>query len=130
MGLLVFKASEVKRIVEHAINAPDHTAPWFGTDDNGNNIYAEKKPCVVLVNGEGIYMMSNGLSRDNVSVAYAKGCNPQIDADWWDTSHLLVGGDDFVKYLPWTSEIKTNIDKGATQIILGFKENGIELSFK
>lgn len=28
-------------------------------------------------------------------VAYARGCHPEKDEDWWDTARAEAGGDDF-----------------------------------
>jgi hypothetical protein len=31
---------------------------------------------------------------------YAEGCDPAKDSGWYERSRELVGGDDFVEYLP------------------------------
>ena len=43
--------------------------------------------------------MSNGAgpAEDRPRPAYAAGCDPDRDPDWWDTGRDLVGGDDFAE---------------------------------
>jgi hypothetical protein len=66
--------------------------------------------------------MSNGEPRDLLGssdrsfVAYANGCHPDKDADWYDHARALVGGDDFGETLHWAEAIKEQLDLGAQQI--------------
>jgi len=115
MGKLVFKASEVKRAVEHAIQHEGE---------------------LILAHDCGVYLMSGAGPRDisedgvNIYVVYAKGCHPTEDADWYDTARDLVGGDDFGAHLPteFAQAIKEQIDQGAEEITLNVSSNQIKLA--
>lgn len=50
---------------------------------------------LLLVHDQGIYIMSMSQPVGARTIVYAEGCNPDTDADWWNTSRHLVGGDDF-----------------------------------
>ncbi|CAI1831948.1 Protein of uncharacterised function (DUF3085) [Serratia marcescens] len=58
---------------------------------------------LVFVKDEGIYLMSSIGERTESGSAkylvYADGCNPQKDEAWYETSRMLVGGDDFQERL-------------------------------
>ena len=125
MGTLTFKAADVRRIVEHSIA------------QNRNQRGFVEATSVVLVHDEGVYLMSNGKTRDLISgnqesgrsfCAYAKGCDPKVDPDWYDRAHSKVGGDDFAEVLPWADEIKKALDEGATEIIISIGRNQISFS--
>lgn len=91
MGVCKFKTSEVRRCVEHALQSKE----WrMG--------YSEKspQPAILFVHDDGVYCMSNGLPGDVVSEkcvfrAFAKGCDPNKDEDFYEEARFLVGGDDF-----------------------------------
>jgi Protein of unknown function (DUF3085) len=124
MARLVFQAADVRRVVEHALNSTKHNAELVDYDKDFNPITKPGKPAVMLVHDDGVYLMSNGEPRDLLGssersfVAYAKGCHPGKDADWYETARALVGGDDFGETLHWTGEIKAQLDKGAKQIVI------------
>ncbi|EAP6826414.1 DUF3085 domain-containing protein [Salmonella enterica] len=42
-------------------------------------------------------------------VAYAKGCHPEKDDNWWETARTEVGGDDFGEPLDLTESMITRI---------------------
>jgi hypothetical protein len=86
--------------VSHAFSATLHEA-------NYEQAYAERDkipPGLNLVHDQGIYLMSNGFPAlpQGENVVYAEGCepDPERNPDWWDHCRELVGGDDFVDYLP------------------------------
>lgn len=93
MSVCVFKTKELKRCIEHALNSK----VW----QMGYAVELAAAPGLFLVHDEGVYLMSNGEPGDvdsgemRLYVAYAQGCNPDKDDDWWDTARELVGGDDF-----------------------------------
>lgn len=98
MGLCVFKTAYIKRCIEHALKATDFRMPFSEEPP---------KPALLFVHDQGVYLMSNGLPMDNIShsgssayVAYAEGCDPKINSNWWEASRALVGGDDFGEILP------------------------------
>jgi len=124
----------VRRIVEHALAAKEHRPEVTGYTDDFEPITKPGKPAVMLVHDQGVYLMSNGSPRDlrgegseRSFVAYAAGCNPERDADWYDTARNLVGGDDFVDTLPWAEAIKARIDAGAGIVCIEFSEAQVEL---
>jgi Protein of unknown function (DUF3085) len=145
MGLLTFKADDVRRVVEHSINAPAQSERLVDYDDAGKAITTPvDTPHVLLVHDQGVYLMSNGRPRDIVDadatdrkdesinegrsfVAYATGCDPEIDEDWYDTARALVGGDDFGEWLPWALDLKALIDAGAKTITLRFTSDSVEI---
>lgn len=102
MGQCVFKTSDVRRCVEHALAATDWDMAW-------ERDTMKPTPGLLFVHDSGVYVMSNGIPRDTISAdgcytAHAKYCNPTVDEDWWENSASLVGGDDFVEVLPITVE--------------------------
>jgi hypothetical protein len=133
MPTLTFDAADVRRVVEHSINAPTQGEQLVDYDDNFKAITKPvEAPAVLLVHDQGVYLMSNGQPRDIVKgessfVAYAKGCHPDRDPDWYDTAHALVGGDDFGETLPWARELKQLIDSGAKTVSLKFTQSTIEI---
>lgn len=94
MGICRFKTSEVLRCVEHALAGTVGRTP--------KEPYV---PSLYFVHDSGVYVMSGSNPPDIVRggdepsskcyVAYAKGCDPDIDKDYYETSRVLVGGDDF-----------------------------------
>lgn len=111
MSKLVFKSSDVKRVVEHAIKTEGE---------------------ILLVHDQGVYLMSSGKPHDKVNensnfVVYVQGCNSETDADWYDTARNLVGGDDFGESMPFAEAIKEMIDNGAEEIIFSITPENIQL---
>lgn len=134
MGALIFKAAEVRRVVEHALASTQFRSKW---DWTANKSVPGTRPEVCLVHDDGVYLMSNGEPRDlderhsgpseKAFVAQAAGCDPKTDPDWWETSRRLVGGDDFGEYLPWAEVLLTHLDGGAETIQINVTEGNIEL---
>ncbi len=94
--------------------------------------FTKKPALVLLVHDQGVYLMSSGLPRDIASddtsyIVQAKGCDPDKDPDWYETSRALVGGDDFGEHLPWAEEIKKRIDLGEKKIVINFGKRQISL---
>ncbi|ARJ66121.1 hypothetical protein WV31_10825 [Magnetospirillum sp. ME-1] len=104
MAKLIFKVADVLPLIAHSKASPSHSKGWG--DDTPT-------PGLFLVHDQGIYLMSNGNPRQMADgsiggegvegrskVAYAEGCDPDKDAEWWDNARDLVGGDDFAETLP------------------------------
>jgi len=145
MPLLIFNAADVRRVVEHSISAPKQSNMLVDYDDDGKAITKPvDQPAVLLVHDQGVYLMSNGTPRDIVGpdgedkrdekrdegrsfCAYAKGCDPVKDGDWWNTSCDLVGGDDFGETLPMAREILALIERGAKTITFLVTPQSIQL---
>jgi hypothetical protein len=135
MPKLIFKASDVRRVVEHTLAAPEQRPVAYTTNP-------VKEIAVLLVHDDGVYLMSNGKPGDLLDpskgevigsshfVAYAQGCDPiKNEGTWWDTSRALVGGDDFAETLEgWPTEINRFLDAGATHIVIDVSAGALELS--
>jgi hypothetical protein len=126
MPRLIFQAADVRRIVEHSLAAPQQRPMAYTEND------PVAAPSVLLVHDQGVYLMSNGTPGDIIDternqhfVAYAKGCHPAKDDDWWDTARDLVGGDDFAETLPWAQQIKAALDRGVNTIAINFGKSKI-----
>lgn len=113
MTRLLFPAAEVRKLYEHARDAPRH-GKAYGERGNG-------KPQLMIVKDDGIYMMSNGeprlladgtiakieppLEKDAPEVerhnyvVYATGYNPKVDGDVWQKCRAAAGGDDFGEHV-------------------------------
>jgi hypothetical protein len=116
----------MKRCIEHALAAKRQL------DEIGAT--TTLKPALFFVHDQGVYLMSNGEPRDmgddgrTPYVAYAEGCNPETDENWWETSRDLVGGDDFVEELliegDWLKNCSEcavfELDVTPTEILGGF----------
>lgn len=52
---------------------------------------------LMLAHDDGVYLCCDGLNGPDgrLECAYARGCDPRSDSDWYETAHRLVGGDDF-----------------------------------
>jgi Protein of unknown function (DUF3085) len=134
MPRLIFNATDVRRVVEHSVDAPKQAEMLVDYDSKTGKAITKPVPApsVLLVHDQGVYLMSNGEPRDIIKdqtsfVAYARGCHPIADDDWWETSRALVGGDDFGECLPWANEFKALLDRGAKTIALDFRDDAIEI---
>lgn len=86
-----------KKIIDrngNELGSPKFTAPDLSKIDKS---LVEKK--VMLVKDHGLYLMSN-ISGKPSPLAYAAGCNPDTDEDYYENSRQIAGGDDFCEYLP------------------------------
>ncbi|SQC20585.1 Protein of uncharacterised function (DUF3085) [Klebsiella pneumoniae] len=63
---------------------------------------------LALAKDDGVYLISAVAERGDTGrvkhIAYADGCNPEKDDAWYETSRVLVGGDDFCEHLLLTDE--------------------------
>ncbi|MDX5412815.1 MAG: DUF3085 domain-containing protein [Rhodobacterales bacterium] len=128
MGILKFKADEVKKLIDHACTAPEHS-----------QFYGEKVgPALMLVGDQGVYLMSNGIPRFQAEgkpeghsfVAYAEGCDPTLDEEeWWENKRYLFGGDDGADALggAWMNKMAAMADAGATEILIRITPSTLEL---
>lgn len=134
MPNLIFKAADALRVVQHSLAAKKQAERLIEYRDGKAITAPPEAASVLLVHDQGVYLMSNGEPRDLIAkgskssfVAYAQGCDPKADADWYDTARHLVGGDDFGECLPWAAEIKAQLDAGAQQITITISGDSIEL---
>lgn len=122
MAKLTFTADEVRRVTDHALAAPRQRETWNGVPT---------EPCVLFVHDQGVYLMSNGEPPDpmngcGVFCAYAEGCNPNRDKDWYQTARQLVGGDDFAESLP-AETIKLHLHEGVKSIRMDVTDDSISV---
>lgn len=96
MGRCIFNAKEVIPLIQHAVEK----APEAG-----------KKPALILVHDQGVYLMSNGVpilpnrdGKEGSHVVYAENCHPEKDENFWTNARELVGGDDFAENWPIDDE--------------------------
>lgn len=102
MSQLVFATKDLRRCIEHALKS----TKWsMGYSES------EPGPALFLVHDDGVYCMSNGEPGDpahdgtvSLYCAYAKSCDPEKDADCWENSRALVGGNDFAETIPITAD--------------------------
>lgn len=127
MGILVFKADQVKKLVDHALAAPGHRD--FYDMQPGMALY--------LVGDRGVYLMSSGMPmlqnpdapEGHHFVAYAEGCNPDVDDfdTWWENKRDLFGGDDASSPLEWVENIDGLIKAGVETIRIKITPASLEL---
>lgn len=141
MATLRFPITAARRVADHSIQALTQIRAVVGFCREQDSLLPQYRvptePCVQLVHDDGVYLMSNGLPPDLLDgtpdhgrrfVAYAEGCDPQRDPDWWETARLLVGGDDFSETLPWAHEIRTLARDGATHILVQVSTTQLHIS--
>jgi hypothetical protein len=105
---LVFKGSEVRRLLDDSAKAKERTVPYVGVVKN-------QGPGLILVKDDGIYLLSNAKSEEGKAplqtglIAYAKGYEAPSrlrtegasDDDAWGAQYEkirdAVGGDDFAE---------------------------------
>lgn len=97
------------------------------------NILQEKiQPQLNIVGDHGIYLMGNGRKEGDAggtkAIAYAKGCDPSKDANFYENKVRLFGGDDGVVSIPtrWfelakeknVKEFKVKLNKRSIALVL------------
>lgn len=123
MALLTFYTVQVQRIIAHAKAAPEHEMGWTNH---------RPQPAVTLAGDRGVYLMSNGMPRDQLTpdkpgnyVAHASGMNPNIDPDWYEAKRRVYGGDNGADCLLIIDELQLLIDRGEETIKLEIAEDHI-----
>lgn len=99
MAKLHFLRADVEKIMAHAKNAKNHNM-GYGNDKK------MRKPQLMLVGDQGIYLLSNGIpnmpradGKEGSFVVYAKEASPDcMDFHaWWENKNRIFGGDDGVE---------------------------------
>lgn len=110
MPTCVFRTAEVRRCITHALHSPRWKMGYTGEEP--------AVPALFFVHDDGVYLMSNGDPADLKSpgelscyAAYAEGCDPDKDAEYYETARYLVGGDDFAETLPITKDWLRSCDE-------------------
>ena len=96
----------VKPCVQHALTGTDHDMGW--SDE-------PPQPALFFVHDQGVYLMTNAKRTDEETlkyeyIAYAKGCDPKKDEDFYEEARCLVGGDDFGETIPVNAETLKRCD--------------------
>lgn len=109
MPMLVWKSSDaLKQIFASVMSGTEFTDP-YGFDESNKTT-----PHLDFVKDQGVYLMSGNIAERRNWVAYAKGCNPEIDDDFYDASRYACGGDDFVECLPIDEDLAEEIARGGS----------------
>lgn len=120
MAMLHFDQDRLKQLIAHAKSAPKHKALWQQPETN--------QPGLWLVGDHGVYLMSNGnpgfMEGNGNFVAYAKGCDPNVDEDFYDRKEEVFGGDDGVEFLE-ISGIEEAIMRG--EVIIEIDDNSVRV---
>lgn len=78
-----------------------------------------------LVHDDGVYIMSFAQAVGARTIVYATGCNPKTDADYYDTAHALVGGDDFGECIGTAQEMKQLLKGAKSSFKVALTESAI-----
>lgn len=126
MGSLRFRTADLLPLIEHALGAQDHDPAFEDPKPAG--------PALWLVHDRGVYLMSNGMPRlldenGRSRVAYAEGCDPDKDPEWWEASEALVGGDDFAEVLGenWLRHLQAAHERGAKLVTIELTGDTLKL---
>ncbi|MFN9525584.1 MAG: DUF3085 domain-containing protein [Pseudomonadaceae bacterium] len=88
---------------------------------------------VILVKDHGVYCLAERGERRpdgrQKLVAYAVGCNPEIDAfdSWWELALAELGGDDFSEYFDPKAKVFTRILSNEDDLVLSATETHLTL---
>ncbi|WP_269522617.1 DUF3085 domain-containing protein [Coraliomargarita parva] len=97
---LYFDKNKITEIIAATESGTGHIEPYTG-DDWG--VPERKTPGLMLVGDQGVYLMGNEQKEKSASelglVAYAKGCDPRIDKNWWENKQAFFGVDDGAEFL-------------------------------
>lgn len=68
-------------------------------------VHGRAGPGIMLVGDHGVYFMGNYVGRtgadgSRAAVAYARGCNPEKDPDFYENKERIFGADDGVDFFP------------------------------
>ena len=121
---LIFPADQVRKLVDHAFSSEFHKptmiqrrdfyGPQAGNQQPGEHI--KTPPGLWLVKDFGVYLMSNGhpgmwMEKEHRYYAvYASGYDPNTDPDWFDRSHMEMGGSAFCQSIEWDWDLLLSPD--------------------
>jgi hypothetical protein len=97
---LYFDKVKVAAVIEAAENGIGHQVPYTG-EPWGRP--ADYRPGIMVVGDQGVYLIGNDdadvAPLKSGLIAYAVGCNPAVDEDWWEMKQLTFGGNDGAEFL-------------------------------
>ena len=121
---LIFPADQVRKLVDHAFSSEFHKPTMIqrrdfyglqaGNQQPGEHI--KTPPGLWLVKDFGVYLMSNGhpgmwMEKEHRYYAvYASGYDPNTDPDWFDRSHMEMGGSAFCQSIEWDWDLLLSPD--------------------
>ena len=97
---LYFEKAKVAAIIAAVEKGKGHQVPYTG-EPWGRP--ADYRPGIMVVGDQGVYLIGN--DDDDTAplksglIAYAVGCNPAVDEDWWEMKELTFGGNDGAEFL-------------------------------
>lgn len=86
---------------------------------------------IALVKDQGVYFLSEKGEMENGErkhICYAEGCNPSVDAEWYETGRDECGGDDFVERFDPTDAVFTRVQKVKRDLQVDVSETSIGFS--
>ncbi|HDS0183603.1 TPA: DUF3085 domain-containing protein [Escherichia coli] len=89
----------------------------------GGQLHLAKDEGVYLMPATGAWQVNDPVPR----IAYAAGCHPQKNEDWYDTARLLAGGDDFIESLTISDAIATSLLSGRTDLRILITDTQIQV---
>ena len=117
---LYFKKSEVAKVIQAVEKGSGHQVPYTGEPWGCPE---DHTPGIMVVGDQGVYIIgnedSNGAPVKSGLIAYAKGCNPSVDSDWWKLKQVAFGADDGAEFLALDD---------AKRLLLGGRRPFVELS--
>jgi len=88
------------------------------------------KSRILLVKDHGVYMMSAVGQKDesgsHVHLAYADGCNPNVDEEFYDNACDIMGGDDSCQELEYDDEMFDIILKEKRDLRIAVSSNSFD----
>lgn len=97
---LYFDPKKLAEIINATESGNGHIEPYTGP---GWGTPEKNTPGLMLVGDRGVYILGNEAKRRSADdaglVAYAKGCDPRIDNNWWSLKQATFGGDDGAEFI-------------------------------
>ena len=129
---LHFDLKEVEELVTLTMSQNPGHVPYTGGSWGRPE---QLKRGLQLVGDHGVYLMSNAPEQQKqpngrYRVAYAEGCDPDKDEDFYENKRELFGGDDGVEFLDMPSVLRW-LENGkqvkARRLTLALSSNNLEL---
>ncbi|MGJ8653019.1 MAG: DUF3085 domain-containing protein [Opitutaceae bacterium] len=97
---LYFEKAKVAAVIAAVENGTGHQVPYTGEPWGKPE---DHSPGIMIVGDDGVYIIGNEDAEEapikSGLIAYAKGCNPRVDEDWWGNKRASFGGDDGAEFL-------------------------------
>lgn len=97
---LYFDKNKVSEIIAATENGSGHHVPYTG---NGWGRPEDTSPGLLIVGDQGVYIIGNEDTKEapltSGLIAYATGCDPRIDKNWWPLKQATFGLDDGAEFL-------------------------------